>query len=271
MSGSTIVIITGELFPTSNKCLVLTPSYSAGANSGIGYATAQTIASQPDHHVIMASRDLAKGQEACSRLQTSTANLQGTASVLQLDVEDDASISKAVDTVRDQFGRLDVFISNAGTVSLSSTGREKIAKIFSTNVFGAMLATEAFIPLLVADPSRRPYIIQVSSGLGSLELATDAESVIGRERWDEYRMSKTALNMMTIQLHKRVKDQNVRVFAYCPGLVRSNLRGTSEGAVSAGGNAGDPMESANGILDVIRGRRDDEAGGFIHKDGSYPW
>lgn len=219
----------------------------------------------------MASRDLAKGEEACSRLQKDTPNLKGTVSVLQLDVEDDASISKAVDTVREQFGRLDVFISNAGTTAPGSTGREMLSKIFSTNVIGAMLATEAFIPLLVADTSRRPYIIQVSSGLGSLGLATDPESAIGKAGWDEYRMSKAALNMMTVQLHKRVKDQNIRVFAFCPGLVRSNLRGVSEAAVSAGGNAGDPMESANGILDIFRGRRDGEAGGFVHKDGSYPW
>lgn len=216
----------------------------------------------------MASRDLSKGQEACSRLKTG--NVQGTLSVIQLDVEDDASISKAVDTVSNQFGQLDVFISNAGTISSDSTGRDKIGKIFSTNVFGAMLATEAFIPLLKAS-SRRPCIIQVSSGLGSLALAADTKSPMSFAPWDEYRMSKAALNMMTIQLHKRLKDQNVRVFAFCPGLVRSNLRGISEEAVSAGGNAGDPMVSANAIVDVIVGHRDEDVGGFVHKDGTYPW
>ncbi|KAK9486608.1 hypothetical protein V1527DRAFT_406043, partial [Lipomyces starkeyi] len=143
----------------------------------IGYATARTIASQPNYHVIMAGRDLSKGQEACSQLET--AGIQGTLSVLQLDVEDDTSISKAFDIVSDQFGRVDVFISNAGTPSPGSAGRGKIGKIFSTNVFGAMLATEAFIPLLVQ--SCRPCLIQISSALGSLALASDPQNVKSSE------------------------------------------------------------------------------------------
>ena len=215
----------------------------------------------------MACRDSMKGQEACSQL--GTANLKGTLSVLQLDVEDDSSIAKAVDIISDQFGRVDVFISNAGTTSPSSIGRERLQKIFSTNVFGAMLVSEAFIPLLLQ--SRHPRLIQVSSALGSVSLASDPQSVHGIPPWDEYRMSKAALNMMTIQMHKRLKDQNVRVFAFCPGLVRSKLRGDSEDAISAQGHAGDPMESAKAIMGIIVGKRDKHAGTFVHKDGCYPW
>lgn len=215
----------------------------------------------------MASRDLLKGQEACSRLKS--ANLKGTLSVIQLDVEDDVSISRAFGIVSEQFGRVDVFISNAGTTSPDTAGRDKIEKIFSTNVFGAMLATEAFVPLLVR--SRRPCLIQISSALGSLGLASDPKNEKSSETWDEYRMSKAALNMMTIQLHKRLQGQNVRVFAFCPGLVRSNLRGASEEAITAGGTARDPMESANAIMEIITGRRDEDVGRLVHKDGYYPW
>jgi NAD(P)-dependent dehydrogenase (short-subunit alcohol dehydrogenase family) len=132
-----------------------------------------------------------------------------------------------------------------------------------------MLATEAFIPLLLK--STFPCLIQISSALGSQVLASDTNNAKSFETWDEYRMSKAALNMMTIQMHKRLKNRNVRVFAFCPGLVRSNLRGASEEAVTAQGNAGDPMESANALLDIIVGRRDKDAGKFVHKDGCYPW
>ncbi|KAJ5635926.1 uncharacterized protein N7484_009239 [Penicillium longicatenatum] len=247
MSEQTIVLITG-------------------ANSGVGYATAKAILSDPKYHVILACRDPSKGQEACSQLQAS--NIQGTLSVIQLDVEDDTSISKAVNTVSEQFGRVDVFISNAGTTSPGSTGRDKLGKIFSTNVFGAMLASEAFIPLLLQ--SRHPCLIQISSALGSLALASDPNSEHSIPVWDEYRMSKAALNMMTVQMHKRLEGK-VRVFAFCPGLVRSMLRGVSEEAVSAQGHAGDPMESGKAIFEIILGRRNDDVGKFLHKDGFYPW
>lgn len=242
-------------------------SLQSGANSGVGYATAETIASQPGYHVILACRDLSKANQSHSELEAT--NIQGTVSVLQLDVEDDVSISKAVNSVSEQFGRVDVFISNAGTTSPGSTGRDRLQKIFSTNVFGAMLVSEAFIPLLLQ--SSRPCLIQISSALGSVGLATDPSSEHSIPPWDEYRMSKAALNMMTIQMNKRLKHQNVRVFAFCPGLVRSKLRGESEEAVSAQGHAGDPVESGKAILDIVAGRRDEYAGQFVWKDGFYPW
>lgn len=114
-------------------------------------------------------------------------------------------------------------------------------------------------------------MVQISSALGSVGLASDPKSVHSNGAWYEYRMSKAALNMMTIQIHKRLKDQNVRVFAFCPGLVRSRLRGHTEEAISARGNAGDPMVSGKAILDIVAGRRDGDVGKFVHKDGIYPW
>lgn len=189
--------------------------------------------------------------------------------MLQLDVEDDTSIATAVETVSEDFGRVDVFISNAGTAAYDSTGRQRLERIFSTNVFGAMLVSEAFIPLLLK--SARPYLVQVSSELASLACAANPQNAYYAVPWDEYRMSKAALNMMTIQLQKRLQGQNVRVYAFCPGLVRSNIRGTSDGAVSANGHAGDPMESGRGICEIVLGRRDADAGKFVNTDGLLEW
>ncbi|KAJ5130325.1 uncharacterized protein N7515_006364 [Penicillium bovifimosum] len=238
-----------------------------GANSGIGYATTQILTEHPNYHVIMGCRDQEKGEKALSQLQST--NPKGTISLIQLDVEDDTSIAKAVDTVTQKFNRLDVLISNAGTGAVHLSGRAKLQQIFSTNVIGAMLVTEAFIPLLLK--SEKPYMIQVSSGLGSLALANDPSNISYAVSYDEYRMSKAALDMMTIQMHKRLQGQ-VRVFAFCPGLVRSNLRGTDEASVTVNGTAGDPLDSGRGILRIVVGERDEEAGGFVrHVGGSYPW
>jgi NAD(P)-dependent dehydrogenase (short-subunit alcohol dehydrogenase family) len=132
-----------------------------------------------------------------------------------------------------------------------------------------MLVSKAFIPLLLK--SERPYLIQVSKGLGSVSQATNPRNPTYPAPWNEYRMSKAALNMMTIQMHKRLQSRGVRVFAFCPGLVRSKLRGEGEAAVSAEERAGDPLESGRGILGIVLGERDGEAGGFINKDGQLAW
>lgn len=215
----------------------------------------------------MACRDISKGQKAQSEIQSS--GIQGSLSLLQLDVTDDSSVAAAVETVKNDFGRIDALISNAGIMAEATNAREKLRATFETNVFGAMLVAEAFVPLLLK--SNKPYLIQVTSGLGSFALATNTDSPYYPAPWDEYRMSKAALNMATVQLSKRMQDKNILIFAFCPGVVRSNLRGTTEEAISARGAAGDPTESAKGIINILDGNRDDETGGFLHKDGTWAW
>lgn len=216
----------------------------------------------------MGCRDTQKGQAALDRVMKS-GTIRGTISVLQLDVTDDSSITTAVSQVEQEFGHVDAFISNAGITAHEFSAREQCNRIFATNVTGAYLTSEEFVPLLLK--AERPYLIQVSSGLGSFGLATDPNNPFYSVPYEAYRMSKAALDMATVQQHKRLQSQNVRVFAYCPGLVRSNLRGDSEEAISAGGAAGDPMDSAKGIFRLIEGERDSEAGQFVNESGTWPW
>ena len=216
----------------------------------------------------MGCRNAQKGQTALSEIQ-STGETKSPLSLLEIDVDNDDSISKAFSTVEKDFGRVDVLISNAGVTAVGITGREKLNRIFQTNVVGAFLFSEAFAPLLLK--SSNPYLIQISSGLGSLGWATNPAQNEYSAPWDEYRMSKAALNMGVTQQHKRYKDQNVKVFAFCPGLVKSNLRGEGEEAVSAGGLAGDPLNSAKGLFGIIEGERDADAGTFINGAGTIPW
>ncbi len=82
-------------------------------------------------------------------------------------------------------------------------------------------------------------------------------------------MSKAALNMLTVQ-DSRVL-QGVKVFAVCPGLVESNLRGRGDQERTAGGRAGDPEVSGQTILQIIEGGRDADVGKFVYKDGIRPW
>ena len=77
--------------------------------------------------------------------------------------------------------------------------------------------------------------------------------------------------MLTIEDSKRLGKQGVKVFAVCPGLVRSSLRGKAEAQVSAGGRVVDPTVSGQLILDLIEGKRDADVGKFVHKDGIHRW
>ena len=215
----------------------------------------------------MASRSLEKGHAASSAIQV--AGVKGKTSSIQLNVTDESSIAAAVQQVEREHGRLDVLINNAGIYSQAPTLKEQIHDTLATNVTGAAIVAEAFTPLLLK--SSNPYLLHVSSGLGSINLASDPRPFDAAVGALAYRMSKAALNMLTMQNSNILGKQGVKVFAVCPGLVESNLRGESEEQRSAGGTAGDPEVSGQTMLRIIEGERDADVGKFVHKDGVYPW
>ncbi|KAH2533333.1 hypothetical protein KXW12_002795 [Aspergillus fumigatus] len=240
-----------------------------GANSGIGFAIAKTIVlASPDYHVIMGSRSLEKGQNAVQAIQSSEAT-KGSLSSVQLDVTDPTSTASAAKQIEAQFGRVDVLVNNAGVFSQSHETKTAMEETFAVNSIGPALVSEVCNPLLMK--SARPYSIFISSILGSLSEAADPSSSVHYYDGVAYRMSKAALDTLVVQQHKQFSPKGIRVFAVCPGLVRSNLRGKSEEDVSAGGRAGDPMVPAEMILGIIQGKRDADAGKFLRGDMVLNW
>lgn len=242
-----------------------------GANSGIGYASSKIIASaSPNYHVLVAGRSLPKVEAAIKQLQ-SEAQIKGKLTPLELDVNSDTSIAAAAKKVEQEFGRVDVLVNNAGIAGLPAKSyKEQIDMVLETNVTGPLLVSEAFMPLVLK--SKNPYSIFVSSALGSLSKASDPKDTIYyTDNWQVYRMSKSALDMIAVTEYHKWTPKGVKVFALCPGLVRSFLRGPEEDRISAGGRAGDPDTSGETMLSIIEGNRDADVGKFVHKDGVYPW
>lgn len=215
----------------------------------------------------MASRSSEKGNAASEAIQA--AGIKGRISSIQLDVTDESSIAAAVKQVERDYGRLDVLVNNAGVYSKAVSLKTQLEDTLSANVIGPAIVTEAFTPLLLKSSS--PYLLHISSGLGSLSLSLDPQNPIYDIDARAYRMSKAALNMLTLQDFKVLGKQGVKVFAMCPGLVESNLRGGSEGERTAGGRAESPEISGQAILKIIEGERAADVGKFVHKNGVYPW
>lgn len=220
-----------------------------------------------NYHVVMTGRSQEKLQSAMSDVQQ--AGPKGTLSILQLDVTDENSIEEAAKHVRERHGRLDVLVNNAGVGNIGPNVKERFTLTLNTNVIGPAMVAEAFRPLLLE--SENPYSIFISSGVGSLTRTADPAAVSHFPNENAYRASKAALNMVAIKEWQDFRSKGLKVFAFCPGFVVSNLRGTSEEMRTGWGKAGDPAVPAQALLDVIEGKRDAEDGKFVHKDGVYPW
>ena len=182
---------------------------------------------------------------------------------------DDATIALAAETVDRTHGKLDMLINNAGTVALTvSPLREQMRQAFDTNATGPAILTDAFGPLLRKSTSGRARIVNVSSGAGSINRRLDPTSPMYRMKGGlQYRASKAALSMVTACAVVEYGDSGIKVFAYCPGFTVSNLgpHNTAENGARA------VAESVGPLVDVLEGKRDGEAGLFLHNEGVYPW
>ena len=112
--------------------------------------------------------------------------------------------------------------------------------VYETNVFGPVRVLRAFIPLL--EKSSAPVVVNVSSGVGSLNLAADPESPLRAANFPVYASSKAALNMLTVQLAYLLRETAIKVNSADPGYPATDLsgrRGTQtipEGAAEVDGD-----------------------------------
>ncbi|KAH7393237.1 short chain dehydrogenase [Cadophora sp. MPI-SDFR-AT-0126] len=238
-----------------------------GATAGIGYDTTYALAAaSANNHVIIGARNLEKGKKTVEDLQARSP--QGTLSVIELDVSNDETIEAAAAKIQSEFGRIDVLVNNAGIVTPDPITRESLRAAFDTNVFGVILLTNVMTPLLKAAKSAK--IINISSEMGSIALKWDPTSPLHKVGGEVYRMTKAALNMLTACQHVGLQEFGVTAWAFCPGYVVTNLSGDIEQRKKLGLES--PDTSAQGILEIVEGKRDSEVGKFITKYGQqFPW
>jgi NAD(P)-dependent dehydrogenase (short-subunit alcohol dehydrogenase family) len=204
-----------------------------------------------------------KGNAALAQLQSR--NLPSTPELLHLDVTDDETIQCAAQTVEKAHGKLDILVNNAAIVSTAPTRRQQLQDEFNTNATGPAIVTESFVPLL-RNSTGSPRIINISSGAGSIFRRLDPSSVLYKVPGLQYRVSKTALNMITACQWVEYGPA-IKVFAYDPGFTQSNLseRNTAENGAKPA------VEAVRPLIHVLEGKRDDEVGQLLHNTGVYPW
>ena len=246
-----------------------------GANSGVGLATTKVLVSAPtDYHVIISARSLSKAEAAKSEVEAENPNSTSSLSAVQLDVTDSASITRARDFVEKQFGHLDVLINNAAVANRGPDIYTRFKETIDTNVIGPAVVSDVFRPLLLK--SSNPYSIYVSSGAGSFgrtieRLKGARESLPEPPNGGAYHVSKAALNMIALREYIEFAEKGLKVFAISPGFVVSNLRGSSEELRSGWGKAGPASAAGEFVLSILDGKRDEDVGKLIWKDGVYDW
>src|SRR6267143_3191394 len=140
-----------------------------GASSGFGKLIAETLARR--NYEVFASRRNVYGKMAGGggELRELAKSESVVLHVLELDVTDDESVDRAVRTVIDKAGRIDVLVNNAGYGVMGVTEAvtlEQARRIMDTNFFGAVRMNRAVLPYMRGQ--RSGLLIHISSGAGRI-------------------------------------------------------------------------------------------------------
>lgn len=96
-----------------------------GANTGLGFETVKALCSSSKAYtILLGGRSLEKATAAAQQARGEFPNSPSTVTPVQVDIEDDESISKLYDLVADKYGRMDILINNAGDRAPSSTAKK---------------------------------------------------------------------------------------------------------------------------------------------------
>jgi len=232
----------------------------SGANKGIGFEIARGLGARKIT-VLVGARDEARGQTAVQKLKAEGAD----ARFVRLDVTDRETIRSTAVWIGEQFGRLDILVNNAGVAEWgfkpSDVDLAKVREVYETNFFGPVALIQGMLPLL--RKSKHGRIVNVSSSLGSLTLSSDLNSPFADFLALGYNTSKSALNAMTVQFAKELKDTPIKVNAICPGYCATDINGHSA-----------PRTAAQGAVAAIQYATigaDGPTGGYFNDEGRVPW
>jgi NADP-dependent 3-hydroxy acid dehydrogenase YdfG len=199
----------------SGTVLSGTVALVTGASSGIGEATALSLARQGAAVAVLARRG-----ERLEALAGQIREAGGRALVVGADVTDRAAAQEAVERTVNELGRLDTVVNNAGVMLLGPAEEaplEEWERMVSLNVQGLLYVAHAALPHLLraaADgPRQVADLVNVSSVAGRVARAGSAV----------YNLTKFGVTAFSEALRQEVAGRHLRVSVVEPGAVDTEL------------------------------------------------
>jgi NAD(P)-dependent dehydrogenase (short-subunit alcohol dehydrogenase family) len=171
-----------------------------GGSSGIGKSTGEFL--------------LTKGYSVYGTSRNPDRYASSKFKLVTLDVADKDSIEKAIQTIIETSGRIDVLINNAGagiTGPIEEIPDAEIKRNFETNLFGPINVIKSVLP----------HMRQQNSGM--IINITSIGGFMGLPYRGVYCASKGALGLITEAFRMEIKDFNIQMTNLAPGDVATNI------------------------------------------------
>lgn len=194
----------------SNQTAIVT-----GASSGIGRATSKVLA-ENGANVVLSART----KESLRIVAQEIRNNGGTALVAPTDVRSHKSVESTVDMTVNEFGGIDVVVSNAGTVHEAGKSAEDISvdtfeRVMETNAYGSFFVTKYSLPYL-------------RESEGTLVFVGSAAANAPRPRLSVYAASKWWLSGFARSIEAEAGEDGVSVSVINPSEVATPIGSEDE-------------------------------------------
>ena len=180
-----------------------------GSSSGIGFETSLALA-RNGFHTFATMRDLGKDQKIKQIIEKEDLSIE----ILELDVDSEESVNRAIKTVSEKKGRIDVLVNNAGYGmwgTVEDVSIDEFKKQFETNFFSIIRLIQKVAPIMRKQSSGN--IVNISSVAGR----------IGFPVSPAYISSKFALEGLSESLRFELMPFGINVIIIEPGVIKTNF------------------------------------------------
>lgn len=173
-----------------------------GGGSGIGEAMCKHFADKKTKVIILDNNE-AEGRRVSQ---------ENKSDFINCDISDEGSVDDAFKQIKNNYGRIDILINNAGIAhigKITETNPEDFDRIIKINVRGAYLCTRASINSMIKN--NKGCILNIASVASNLGIP---------DRF-AYSTSKGAVYTMTLSVARDYVDQGIRCNCICPARVHT--------------------------------------------------
>ena len=180
-----------------------------GSSSGIGFETALALARE-GYHTYATMRDIKKSSKISDIAKKENLKID----IVELDVNNDDSIKKAIEKIVNEKKRIDVLVNNAGYFlvgCLEDLSINDLKDQFETNFFGMIRTIQAVLPTMRNQKSG--IIVNISSVAGR----------IGFPVTPGYISSKFAVEGLSESMRYELSPFGIKTIIIEPGVIKTNI------------------------------------------------
>jgi len=180
-----------------------------GSSSGIGFETSLALA-RNGYHTFATMRNLGKDEKIKQIIEKEDLSVE----ILELDVDNEESVNRAIKTVSEKKGRIDVLVNNAGYGmwgTVEDVSIDEFKEQFETNFFSIIRLIQKVAPIMRKQNSGN--IVNISSVAGR----------IGFPVSPAYISSKFALEGLSESLRFELMPFGINVIIIEPGVIKTNF------------------------------------------------